>query len=72
MNLTRALARLAREYEGKTRKQSPCEEIIYGACDLEGPPPDTTIDAMETEWQQAEYESVSNGTQQDLETLFPE
>ena len=72
MNLTRALARLAREYEGKTRKQSPYEIMAYEACDLEGPPPDTASDAMETEWQQAEYESVSNGTQQDLETLFPE
>ena len=42
------------------------------AHDLEGPPPDTEIDAMEAQWQQAKAESVNMGTQQDLEIIFPE
>ena len=37
MHLTRNFARMAREYEGKTRKHSPREAMIYGAHDLEGP-----------------------------------
>ena len=71
-HLMRAYAHLARKYEGLTRRQAPIEEIIYSAHDRDGPTPDSEIDAIIEQWEQDEALALSNGTQREIEAIFPE